>query len=521
MSPPLNWATNPCSSWGSIHSLKLPSAIISVIVRGVPVQPDLPLSSDDLTAFLTRPGAILISTSLADQFGLEACPASSTGGGLPGCQITLEIAGQEKQAFIVGLLQPSDSLSQRALDGMILADLSTAQELTGRLGKIDHIDLILTETCANPTHPKTAPWRWNHSCPLDAHLQTVEARSGTIKEMTAAFRINLTALSLLALVVGLFLIYNTMTFSVVQRRPLFGTLRCLGVTRVEIFTLVLAEALIVGMIGSVLGIALGILAGQAAVQIVTRTINDLFFVLSVRGTQIPTISLVKGAVLGIAATLITAAPPAWEAASIPPRLALSRSGLESKALRAVWLSARIGLVVGLTGLALLLLTRNLIVSFAGTFAVIIGFSMLAPAITAITMRLAGPPLGRIWGTLGRMAPRDVTKSLSRTSVAVAALMVAVSVTIGVSLMVSSFRHTVIAWLAQTLQGDIYISVPSNLANRSSTDIDPGVLPVLETWPGVERVLMLRSVTIDLPLGPVQVAASSNQDISIQRSYLCH
>jgi putative ABC transport system permease protein len=338
--------------------------------------------------------------------------------------------------------------------------------------------------------------------------------------MTAAFRINLTALSLLALVVGQFLIYNTMTFSVVQRRPLFGTLRCLGVTRVEIFTLVLAEAMIVGVVGSALGIALGILAGQAAVQIVTRTINDLFFVLSVRGIQIPTISLLKGAILGISATLLSAAPPAWEAASVPPRLALSRSGLESKALRAVWLSARIGLVIGVIGLALLLIpTRSLVISFAGTFAVIIGSSMLAPVTTAITMRLVGPFLGRIWGTLGRMAPRDVTKSLSRTSVAVAALMMAVSVTIGVSLMVSSFRHTVIAWLAQTLQGDIYISAPSNLANRISADIDSRVLPVLEAWPGVEQVLVLRSATLDSPLGPVQVAATSNQDVSIQRNYL--
>ena len=67
--------------------------------------------------------------------------------------------------------------------------------------------------------------------------------------MTAAFRTNLTALSLLALVVGMFLIYNTMTFSVVQRRPLFGTLRCLGVTRAEVFTLVVGEAFIVGVSG--------------------------------------------------------------------------------------------------------------------------------------------------------------------------------------------------------------------------------------------------------------------------------
>ena len=105
--------------------------------------------------------------------------------------------------------------------------------------------------------------------------------------MTAAFRLNLTALSLLALVVGMFLIYNSMTFSVIQRRPLFGTLRCLGVTRGEIARMVLSEAVIVGAVGSALGLALGVLLGQGAVRLVTQTINDLYYVVTVRGRPSP------------------------------------------------------------------------------------------------------------------------------------------------------------------------------------------------------------------------------------------
>ena len=77
-----------------------------------------------------------------------------------------------------------------------------------------------------------------------------------------------------------------------------------------------------------------------------------------------------------------------------------------------------------------------------------------------------------------MAPRNVVNSLSRTSVAIAALMIAVSVTIGVSLMVGSFRYTVISWLAQTLQGDIYISAPSVPAAQTSTPLDPAILQTI-------------------------------------------
>ena len=135
------------------------------------------------------------------------------------------------------------------------------------------------------------------------------------------------------------------------------------------------------------------------------------------------------------------------------------------------------------------------------------------------MHLASLLLSRIWGTLGRMAPRDVIKALSRTSIAIAALMVAVSVTIGVSLMVSSFRHTVVTWLEQTLQGDIYISVPGPAANQSSGIIDPRAVPIAKEWPGVQRLDVLRSVTIDSPKGPVHIAATDNPTVVDERIFL--
>jgi putative ABC transport system permease protein len=471
----------------------------------------------DLATFLTRPGALIISSDLARRFGLEACPKSGEA-----CQVTLSVAGRQQPAFIAGLIEPTDNLSRRALQNIILADIATAQELTGRLGKIDRIDLILSSQCAqgSPGRQAICPENVSSLLPAGAHLQPVEARQGAIDQMTRAFSLNLTALSLLALVVGLFLIYNTMTFSVVQRRPVFGALRVLGATRQEVFSLILAEALIIGIIGSAIGGLLGGLLGQGAVRLVTQTINDLFFVLSVRGLQVPAFSLFKGALLGILATLLAAAPPAWEAASTAPHAALSRSGVEAKARRAVVLAAVAGLAVCLGGAGLLLVSSaELVVNFAGTFAVIVGLSMLAPLATMVAMRLVAPPLGSILGSLGRMAPRNLVSSISRIAIAVAALMVAVSVTIGVSVMVSSFRYTVIAWLEQTLQGDIYISPAGVASGRSPASINPEILDKLEGWPGVSETLRLRSVDVDSPAGPVHIAATDNPTVSQERSYL--
>jgi putative ABC transport system permease protein len=338
--------------------------------------------------------------------------------------------------------------------------------------------------------------------------------------MTSAFRVNLTALSLLALVVGLFLIYNTITFSVVQRRPLFGVLRSLGATRREVFFLVLSEAFVIGLIGAITGAILGILMGQGTVRLVTQTINDLFFVVNVRGVQIPLSSLVKGVSLGLLATILTAAPPAWEAAGVPPRLALSRSGLESKAQRAVWMAAWWALAFIVIGIGLLLIpTNSLEISFAATFAIVVGFAMLVPIATQIIMRNLTSPLGKVWGILGKMAPRDVVNSLSRTSIAVMALMVAVSVTIGVSLMVNSFRATVITWLGETLQNDIYISAPGLTATTPSTVIDPSIKDALSSVKGIERIDTLRSIEVESPKGLIHIAATDNFSLGEERIYL--
>jgi putative ABC transport system permease protein len=161
-----------------------------------------PIDVSQLVSFLTRPGAVLISQNLAADNNLEL-----------GDRIEINAAGRQSSAFIAGLLKPNDRLAQRALEGVIIADIATAQEALGLVGLVSHVDLIV------PRGDEAELDTIRTLLPSDARLLPVSARSGAIEQMTAAFRTNLTALSLLALVVGMFLIYNSMTFSVVQRRP--------------------------------------------------------------------------------------------------------------------------------------------------------------------------------------------------------------------------------------------------------------------------------------------------------------
>ncbi len=419
----------------------------------------------DPTAFLTRPGAAYLGAELAAELGVAA-----------GDTLPIRAAGELRELEIVGLLEPADDLGRQALRDLLVVDVASAQELLGLEGRLSRIDLIL-----EPDEVAALERR----LPAGVEVMAKSARSGTLEQMTRAFRLNLTALGLLALVVGTFLIYNTMTFSVVQRRPLLGALRTLGVTRKQIFGLVIAEAAAIGVVGSGLGSALGIVLAEGLLRLVVQTINDLYFVLSVRSLALSPASLLKGLGLGVVGSVLAALEPAREATAAAPRAALQRSSLERDARASVRRGGAIGGALTMLAIVLLLLpTKNLIVSFAALFVFVLGFAALVPPAMVIAMRLLAAPMRRAFGVLGAMAVRGVTATLSRTGVATAALVVAVSVTLGVGAMVASFRSTLIGWLGVTLQADVYVAPAGRRSRGGATELDPRVLAEIESSPEV-------------------------------------
>ncbi len=486
-----------------------------------------PLAEAPFRAYLGGPGAerpVNFAALMAEPAtALVAAETAARAGVQPGDSLELRVGARLRPVRVVGLLRPADDLSRRALEGLIITDIATAQELLGMVGRLSRIDLVLPDEpqppAANPAAPSPAAAAIAAILPPGAELAPAAARSSALEQMTRAFELNLSALSLLALIVGMFLIYNTVTFSVVQRRGLLGTLRCVGVTRGQIAALVLGEAAVISLVGSLLGLALGVALGRGLVGLVTQTISDLYFVVTVRGLSLDPAVLLKGFALGVGATLAAAAMPALEATLTPPRTVLRRSSVEDRARRlAPWL-ALAGLMLCAAGTALLLIPAggapaearqgaplSLVLGFTALFAIVIGAALLTPLLTVWLMRLARPALGATFGLLGRMAARDVEATLSRTAVAVAALMIAVSVTIGVGIMVGSFRQTVISWLAQSLVADVYVAAPTNTANRIDTTIDQALADELAAAPGVSQATRFRNVQVATTAGPTTLVA---------------
>jgi putative ABC transport system permease protein len=163
-------------------------------------------------------------------------------------------------------------------------------------------------------------------------------------------------------------------------------------------------------------------------------------------------------------------------------------------------------------------SRNLWLAFGGLFAVVIGLAFFAPVATHRLMTACVPVMARFGGALAAFAPRDVTRSLSRTSAAIAALMLAVSVAIGLRLMIGSFRTTVAVWLESTLRGDVYLSGRTLGGTAATTPIAPAALAELRKLPGVRRIDLVRSTSIDSDRGRLHVSASSRPFFDDPRLY---
>ncbi len=464
---------------------------------------------DESTAYtvdlLTTPATALMSVDTAGTLGLRA-----------GDTITLDILGIEREIGIVGLLVPQNSLSGEMLENLLITDISTAQELMGFEGRLSHIDLIISPG----EEGRTLLERIRSALPPEMSLVSLSTRSDAIEQLTASFDQNLFMISLLGLIVGAFLIYNAIAFSVVQRRPVIGALRAIGVTRRQIFALTLGEAVVIGLVSSVMGTLLGIIIGRGIVHLIAQTISDLFFVVSVQDISIPTWSLVKGALLGIVATLGAAFVPALEATGVSAREALSRSRLETRFRATTPVVSLLGVGILALGCALAFLPfGGLIMPFLGLAAIVLGGAMLTPASVILFSRVLAHIMGGMFGALGTLTARGLSASISRTAVAIAALSVAISVTISMDTMIHSFRYAVERWLDNSLGSDIYISPASLGAYQEEFELEPGVLERIRSVDGVGRVRTVRNARVNSPDGETRlIATDAPLDEFVERGY---
>jgi putative ABC transport system permease protein len=439
-----------------------------------------------LDKWLIEPGAILMSAETARQLGITV-----------GSSFELSVNGRfHKARLLARLNEPGPGY-----EALLFTDIAQAQEWLELTGKLSRIDLRVPRRAAGETalkHLRTL---------LPAGVQLREApRNGRQSlEMTRAFTVNLQAMSLLALLVSVFLIYSAISFAVVQRRRIFGILRALGATRRQVLALVLAETTVLGIVGAVLGVFMGGLIGRALLALVSRTINDLYFVLAVNQAVLPWSTILKAMLAGVGVALIAAILPAFEVANSAPQLGMRRSTLERRAVHVSRMLTLIGaLCASASGAIVLTSHRSLLAGFAALFLLLIAVAAFTPAALRVLASLAARLAAR--SPVIRLAVGDISASLSRTGVAVAALGMAIAAMIGVSMMVESFRESLREWLDRTLVADLYISAPGPGFARPERQLNPEIIQAVLTTPGIENHSESRRSVVESTRGAITVDA---------------
>ena len=438
----------------------------------------------DSARLIVEPDTVLIPASLGAELGIEL-----------GDSLSVSVDRRASVPLTVVGRVGDQRYDPDGLNLPLVADIATVQELRDS-GTLTRIDLILT--------PDELA-RLEGLALSGITIVPAPSRSQVFDELSSAFRVNLAALSLLALLVGVFLIYATMSFAVLQRRSLFGTYRALGVRRRSLLISVLCEAAAIGGIATFLGILLGYALAQGLVELMLRTIGDLYFSAAVRAVEPSPALYWKGLLVGVGTSLLAALVPALEATRVTPRTAMSRAELERSAKRVTSMGAKLAapcLAIGLIALAAA--PRSLTGAFFGLFLVILATALIIPSCAAIGLRAARPAAERVFGVPGALAVSGVTAALSRTGVAAAALAVAVATVIGVGLMIGSFRGSVERWLETTLLADFYADV-ENWDVSANAPLD-GELGNLASIPGVRGVSLLQFTRLTTADGEVSVRA---------------
>jgi putative ABC transport system permease protein len=448
----------------------------------------------DIQRWLGNPNSIAVSEEFVRQHHLK-----------PGDKIRVRAGANDRELEIGFVLRKDDTLDPH----FAAMDIGWAQELIGRRGELSSIQLKLTD--AREREAAIATLR--SILPQDVRVAAPARRTEEVEKMLGGFQLNLTMTSLVSLLVGMFLIYNTVSASVVRRQHEIGILRSLGATRREVRLMFIAEAVVLGAIGSCLGLIGGYALAHALSRAVAATISSLYVLVSVRDLTLRPWVFALAWGIGVGSVVVSAWFPAQTAAKQNPVEALhGGTRLERSILPSTgWLIAGLACVLATAIFSWLALSTGLRwLSFGAAFSVVAGFSLLVPRVMFRFSSAAGRTLRhfrrrrRAAKMETELAAANLRRALLRNSVTVAALAVAVAMTVGVSVMVFSFRKTVEAWINDTLLADLFIAPAGNEAGGNSF-FPRDALEFLSRQPAVETADTFRE--IEVPMGDTDVTVA--------------
>ena len=380
------------------------------------------------------------------------------------------------ETFHVGFILDFGEDAPGADEHLSVMDIANVQENFRHVGKLSRISALLrpgadfTAVCAD----------LRSKLPAGVIVHAPDRRNRQIERMLGAFQLNLTALSLISLLVGMFLIYNTVATAVVRRRHEIGVLRALGLSGLQVQALFIAEALALGLAGSLLGLILGVVMAGQLVGAISQTITSLYILTSIQNLFVSPWAILAAMILCLGAVILAAWFPAREAALLAPVQALSVGHIEEKSSRSTgrWFVVGMGMLI-LSGLLarVSLMWGPAWLSFGSALFALLGFAFFVPSVSRCFSRWVKPQ-----SIMARLAVGHFAQSLHRNTMAIASLVVALAMVVGISTMIFSFRTTVESWLSRSVQSDLVIAPAANLLLGNRELIRPEVEQIVAHLP---------------------------------------
>ena len=396
----------------------------------------------------------------------------------------------------------------------IVMDIAAAQRALNRPGRVDRVLIKV------PVAVSVEEWQRRLTRALPPGLLVRPAGAGTNgnRRMLAAFRWNLNLLSYIALVVGAFLIYNTISVSVVRRRAEIGIVRALGASRRSVLAAFVGEAACFGFLGALIGLPLGRVMASGAVNLMGATVEALYVTSRPGSIALTPYSVLLAMLIGIGVAVASAYSPAREASFVSPVEAMAHGRREYIALvhkkRDFWIAVVLGLAAAAASRAPALAGKP-VLGYLAALLLIVASAFAMPSIVATLTSASSRVLGKILGVEALLASRSLSSSLRRTSVLVGALSTAIAMMTAVGIMVGSFRETVLLWMGDQLPADLYLRPAGNAAADRHPTISVELTEKIARLPGVEAIDRLREYEISYDGMP---AGLGSVELNILRAY---
>ena len=448
-----------------------------------------------------EPNAVLIGKRLAQKHNLKN-----------GSKLTLLIHDQRKTFKIVGLLS-GEGIGGAYSGNCVISDIRTAQDALSMPGQITEIEAIIPDA-----QLKNVQEKLKNDLPQTLSVNRPEQRGEQIEKITKSFEYNLMALTLIALMVGMFLIYNTMTISVIRRRPEIGTLRALGLSANQVLTLFAGENLFFGVVGTVIGIILGLSFADSALKAIAGTYQHFYFQDPLETITLNPWTIVVSFLIGVSLTFVAGFAPVLEAANVAPAEAVRRASYELKAVRSAKKLALFGLGFAIFGVWCCYQSPIFdfpLFGYGASLSFILSFALTMPLALSVIFPLIDAGLSSVFRPEGKIAVRSLHGTLARTAVATASLTIAIAMMVSLAIMIGSFRQTVLIWIDQTLIADLWVQSGARAAGVQKARMQKQTVKLLSATSGVRAV----NPFVDNPIvyrgSPTNLGAT---DFSVAREF---